>query len=139
MKLANYYISNFKKNSLENFLAFFLFSKIEQKFFRIRKIFLTKKFTKKFLQKISRKIFYNFFTKNFSKIKIEKNLRGSKNFNARIIKNFIQASLGKSFYDKIPITKMGLYNFREIFNFKIFVKNEVEVKIGWLVQSFECD
>ena len=99
MKLANYYISNFKKNSLEKFSSvFFIFKNLNPKIFRIRKIFLTKKFTKKFLLKIfkkkfsiifSQKNFSKNFTQKFSKIKIEKNLRVSKNFNARIIKNFI--------------------------------------------------
>lgn len=117
MKLENYYISNFKKNSLENFLAFFYFQKLNQKFFRIRKIFLTKKFIKKFLQKnfkkkfsiiFSQKNFSKNFTQNFSKIKIEKKLHVSKNFNARIIKNFIGDCSWNSFHDKILQSENGL-------------------------------
>nr|DAW75132.1 MAG TPA: hypothetical protein [Bacteriophage sp.] len=64
MKLANYYFSNFKKNSLENFSSvFFIFKKIvSENFFYNQKNF-SEKFSRKKFQKFSKKL----VVKNFEK------------------------------------------------------------------------
>lgn len=63
MKLVNYIISNFKKNSLEIFLAFFLFSKkLYQKIF-----YNQKNFSEKISRKNFSKIFKKLVVKNFEK------------------------------------------------------------------------
>ena len=63
MKLVNYIISNFKKNSLENFSSVFLFSKkLYQKIF-----YNQKNFSEKISRKIFPKIFKKLVVKNFEK------------------------------------------------------------------------
>lgn len=122
MKLANYFISNFKKNSLENFSSVFYFQKIVSENFLPQKNFSEKIFWKNF-QKIFWKIFKKKF-QNFSKKlvvkKFWKKFALSKNFNARIIKNFIGDCSWNSFHDKILQSENGLYIFRKIFNREIF-------------------
>lgn len=77
MKLVNYIISNFKKNSLENFSSvFFIFKKMYQKIFYNQKNFSEKisrkNFQKNSLKKILKYFFKKISPKNFQKIGSEK-------------------------------------------------------------------